>query len=160
MPTCLIRDAVHLVCRGKYLALLEEIDEDKVGGNTPLLSALLEMLAQLAGLAGTVAVDSVDVLGIGDEEIAVGGETLARLGIDHGLESWPLSGSVLVGLRISQFGNTGTVDDLSKLIGGGIVRVDKQNSNDLVGVGLHPDINLAQPILKCSSVKNIARGMT
>ncbi|KAI6772407.1 hypothetical protein HG530_003365 [Fusarium avenaceum] len=64
------RDSVHLIGSSENLTLVEEIDQDKVGGGTPLLLALLKMLAQRAILSSAVAVDGVDVLRVGEEQAA------------------------------------------------------------------------------------------
>src|SRR6478735_1255342 len=100
-------------------------------------------------------------VGVLGRSINVGDESYEACAvIDHGLESRPLAGRFLGSGCVSQLSNAGTVNGLSKLIRFGIVGVDKQESDNLILVRLHPHVDFSQPVLEWASIENATGSVT
>lgn len=164
--------------------IVHDIDVINIGNLKGSAGSVLEVVGEAekttregargsAGLGGTVkraveASERDDVVG-GLEDIApfvqqvgsarrscdagdVGNQ--ARAVVDHGLERWPRTRR-----REAVLTNTGTSESTGILISGCRVRVDEKDGHDIIGVFVHPGLDIAEPILERACVEEAARSM-
>lgn len=102
--------------------------------------------------------EEVGVVRVGGDGGYKGDE--ASVCVDHGLEGGPARGRGGGGGLVAVFRDARGLKDLAKGGGGLVVRVDEENSDDVVGVLVHPVLDGGEPVLEGAGVEEAAGGVT